>query len=80
MYAIKPIIVNNSKVPDYFENKLMNNTVYGIMLFPFIFVSPKKKIDQHSSYTYDQIIMHETIHFYQCLETFFFGFYFIGHY
>ena len=77
MYTVKPIIVNNSAVPDYFENKLMNNTVYGIMLFPFIFVSPKKKIDEKSTYTYDQIIMHETIHFYQCLETFFFGFYFI---
>ena len=44
MYTIKPVIVNDSKVPEYFENKLMNNTVYGIMLFPFIFVSPKKKI------------------------------------
>ena len=77
MYAIKPIIVNDSKVPEYFENKFMNNTVYGIMLFPFIFVSPRKKINENSTYTYDQIIMHETIHFYQCIETFFIGFYFI---
>jgi hypothetical protein len=77
MYVVKPIVVNNSKIPDYFENKLMNNTVYGIMLFPFIFISPKKKINESASYTYDQIIMHETIHFYQCIETFFFGFYII---
>jgi len=69
---IKPIIVTNSKVP-----KILNFgdvEMYGLCLFPFIFIVDMEKIDE-PLYSQKEVINHEKIHFYQIIETGVIGFY-----
>ena len=69
---IKPIVVTNSKVP-----KILNFgdvEMYGLCLFPFIFIVDLEKMDE-SVYFQKEVINHEKIHFYQIIETGVIGFY-----
>ena len=69
---IKPIIITNSNVP-----KILNFgdvEMYGLCLFPFIFIVNMEKTDE-SLYFQKEVINHEKIHFYQIIETGVIGFY-----
>tara|TARA_B100000029_G_scaffold470753_1_gene509842 strand:+ start:283 stop:708 length:426 start_codon:yes stop_codon:yes gene_type:complete len=69
---IKPIIITNSNVP-----KILNFgdvEMYGLCLFPFIFIVDMEKINE-SVYFQKEVINHEKIHFYQIIETGVIGFY-----
>ena len=75
-----PIIVENSRVPTFFD--FFGLKLYGIMLFPFIFIIPEDQINRHEQssrkkLTKEIVINHEKIHFRQCLETLVIGFYVI---
>ena len=72
----QPIIIHKSKVPHCFSSN--NILMYGITLFPFIFIIDfdDDAIDQEDIiYEKEEIINHETIHFQQMLETGVIGFY-----
>jgi hypothetical protein len=75
LFKFEPIIVDNSKIPSYFE--FMNNDALSLMLFPYIFVRSKKELENKTDYDYREIINHEKIHFQQCKELFVIGFYFM---
>ena len=70
---IKPIVVRNSVVPHWFSTKKQN--MYGISLFPFIFLIDFENTDNELVYNQEEIINHEKIHFQQILETCIVGFY-----
>lgn len=72
---IKPIIVRNSIVPHWFSTKEQN--MYGISLFPFIFLINFEDTDVEIIYEPIEIINHERIHFQQILETGVIGFYIV---
>tara|TARA_B100001029_G_C15034629_1_gene439286 strand:+ start:1194 stop:1628 length:435 start_codon:yes stop_codon:yes gene_type:complete len=72
---IKPIIIRNSRVPNWFSNKDME--MYGITLFPFIFVINFDNRQNELIYKKYEILNHEKIHFQQMLETGIIGFYLI---
>ena len=70
---IKPIIINNSKIPMLCSTK--NTDMYGITIFPFIFIINFENHDNEIEYNKCEIINHEKIHFQQILETGIIGFY-----
>ena len=70
---IKPIIVRNSIIPQWFSTKKQD--MYGITFFPFIFLIDFENTDDEVIYKPVEIINHEKIHFQQILETGIIGFY-----
>lgn len=75
---MSPIIIHNSNVPKMFD--FLGLRLYGIMLFPFIFVTSRDYITRHEStsrkkLTIENVVNHEKIHYAQCLETLVVGFY-----
>ena len=72
---LKPIIINNSKIPMLCSTK--NTDMYGITLFPFIFLIDFENSPYNIVYNKCDIVNHETIHFQQILETCIIGFYII---
>ena len=67
-----PVIIKESDIPSYFI--FFSNKLFGLMLFPFIFIGHKKSIAKKDC-NYEHILNHEKIHFVQCKETFVIGFY-----
>ena len=70
---INPIIINNSIIPMLCSTK--NTDMYGITIFPFIFIINFENHDNEIEYNKCEIINHEKIHFQQILETGIIGFY-----
>ena len=71
----QPIIVENSDVPSWFDFLGTPMTIFSI--FPFIFVSPKKRINQYSKDKQNVLLNRDKIYFKQCLETAVIGYFVI---
>lgn len=71
----QPIIVENSDVPSWFDFLGTPMTIFSI--FPFIFVSPKKRINQYSKDKQNVLLNRDKIYFKQCLETAIIGYFVI---
>lgn len=71
----QPIIVENSDIPSWFDFLGTPMTIFSI--FPFIFVSPKKRINQYSKDKQNVLLNRDKIYFKQCLETAVIGYFVI---
>ena len=68
-----PIIIHNSGIPCLFS--FGNTDMYGITIFPFIFIINFKKLNKPAIYSKEEVINHEKFHIQQMIETGVIGFY-----